>query len=355
VTDSAPRILYVDDDEGLRRLTSRALQRQGFVVTTAADGAEGVRLCAAEPFDLVAVDHYMPGMDGLETLAALQALPSTPPVIYVTGSDESRLAVAALKAGAIDYVVKTVNDDFFDLLGKSIAQGIAAVRLRHAKERAEQQLRETNERLEAMLQEVNHRVANSLQLVSSFVHLQSRALQDEGARAALADTQRRIAAIAQVHKFLYRSDNVGIVDMADYLSALVEELSGTWSTPTAPRTISLTAEPTLVPTDKAVSIGIIVTELVTNACKYAYPEGGGEVRVAFRGTDAHELCLTVEDDGRGMTGDTAKGAAQGTGIGTKLIQAMAASLRATIGYEDTRPGVRATLCVSVDAPREVLA
>jgi two-component sensor histidine kinase len=326
------------------------LQRQGFTVKTASGGADCVAQCAVETFDLIAVDHYMPGMDGLQTLAALRDLPVPPPVIYVTGSDDSRLAVAALKAGAIDYVVKTVNDDFFDLLAQSIDQALDTVRLRHAKDHAEKQLRESNDRLQAMLQEVNHRVANSLQLVQSFVHLQSRSLVDEGAKAALDDTQRRIAAIAQVHKHLYTSEDVRSVDVADYLSSLVSELSGTWSTPAGPRTILLLADPMLVPTDKAVSIGIIVTELVTNACKYAYdPDEAGVVRVQLSSEDGHTLRLVVEDDGCGMQGGETT---QGTGIGTRLIQAMASSLKAGMSYEDAAPGVRAVLHIALSPTSE---
>ena len=118
--EPAPAILYIDDDEGLRRLVRRALERRGYRVDLAASGAEGVAMASANCYDLVAVDHYMPGQDGLATLSALTALPSPPPVIYVTGSEESRIAVAALKAGAIDYVVKIVGEDFFDLLARAI-------------------------------------------------------------------------------------------------------------------------------------------------------------------------------------------------------------------------------------------
>ncbi|MET0240291.1 MAG: response regulator [Sphingobium sp.] len=337
----AYRILYIDDDEGLRHLVSRALTRRGYAVTTAADGAEGLALCGSEPFDLVAVDHFMPGMDGLETLAQLQLFEKPPPVIYVTGSDETRLAVAALKAGAIDYVVKTVNEDFYDLLAQSIEQTLEAVSLRAARDAAETQLRETNARLQAMLQEVNHRVANSLQLVSSFVHLQSRLLTDEAAKAALADTQRRIAAVAQVHKHLYTSSNIAEVDMGDYLGALLSELSGTWSTPAAPRDIAVTADALRIPTDRAVTLGIIVTELVTNACKYAYAgDAAGGVRVILQQDGPRSLSLIVEDDGCGMQADQP---ARGTGIGGKLIQAMSASLRATLRYDETVRGVRAVL------------
>ena len=337
---AAVKILYIDDDAGLRRLAVRTLARRGFAVTAAEGGAEGVALAQAETFDLIAVDHYMPGMDGLETLKRLRALPEPPPVVYVTGSEEGRIAVAALKAGAADYVVKAVGADFFDLLASAFEQVLARSALEHAKALAEDQLRASNERLAALLSEVNHRVANSLQLVSAMVGMQASALDDAGARAALEDTQRRIAAIAQVHRRLYTSDNVEQVDMQEYLGALVEELGETWSAEGARRILSLAADPIHLPTDRAVSLGVIVTELVSNACKYAYPARSGEVRIGLaRDGDGHFI-LSVEDDGIGMT---AGDAPRGTGLGTKLIRAMAQSLQTRVEYDPGHGGVRATL------------
>jgi CheY-like chemotaxis protein len=137
-------------------------------------GCAGIELARAQPFDLVALDHIMPGMGGLEALGHLMALPSPPAVIYVTGSDETGVAVAALKAGAVDYVVKTGSGDFFELLTSTLHQALGTLRLRKQKEQVEMQLRETNAQLEALLHEMNHRVANSLQMVSSLVSLQTR-------------------------------------------------------------------------------------------------------------------------------------------------------------------------------------
>ncbi|MES3153577.1 sensor histidine kinase [Sphingomonas faeni] len=341
---SETRVLYIDDDAGIRRLAARALERRGYRMTVAETGAEGVVKAAADRFDLIAVDHYMPGMDGLETLEALRRLPDPPPVVYVTGSEEGRIAVAALKAGAADYVVKTVGEDFFDLLAASFAQVRARALLEQAKASAEADLRASNARLEALLGEVNHRVANSLQLVSAMVRLQATALTDPSAREALEDTQRRIQAIAQVHRRLYTSNDVENVDMREYLGALVDELAETWSTDALPRALSLAAEPIHLPTDRAVSLGVIVTELVTNACKYAYPTGGGEVRVALRRIDDDIFILAVEDDGCGIPEDAVP---RGTGLGTKLIRAMAQSLQSIVEYDPTHSGVRATLRAAV--------
>ena len=341
---TAPSVLYIDDDAGIRRLAARALERRGYRMTVAETGAEGVVKAAAQRFDLIAVDHYMPGMDGLETLEALRRLPDPPPVVYVTGSEEGRIAVAALKAGAADYVVKTIGEDFFDLLAASFEQVRARSVLEHAKASAEADLRASNARLEALLGEVNHRVANSLQLVSAMVRLQATALTDPSAREALEDTQRRIQAIAQVHRRLYTSNDVESVDMQEYLGALVDELAETWSTEALPRALSLAAEPIRLPTDRAVSLGVIVTELVTNACKYAYPTGGGEVRVALRRIDDDIFLLAVEDDGCGIPEDAVP---RGTGLGTKLIRAMAQSLQTIVEYDPTHTGVRATLRAAV--------
>src|SRR6476469_3564862 len=93
------RILYVADDAGTRRLVERLLGRRGHTIIPVASGPEAIELARNDNFDLIAVDHYMPGMDGLETLAGLRKLGLATPVVYVTGSEESSVAVAALKAG----------------------------------------------------------------------------------------------------------------------------------------------------------------------------------------------------------------------------------------------------------------
>lgn len=344
-----PRLLYIDDDAGLCRLVERGMGRRGFDVHSASSGRAGARLAAAEAFDVVAVDHYMPEQDGLETLAQLKALPNAPPVVYVTGSDESRIAVAALKAGAADYVVKTGSDDFLDLLASALDQAVERRTLVRARDAAEQGLREANLALEAvvarqdvLLREVNHRVANSLQLVASLVHMQAGAVREPDAKAALRDTQSRIQAIMQVHRRLYTSDDVQRVDMVDYMDGLVAELRHSFPNPTDRRAISVQTDAIHLDTDKAISLGVVVTELVTNAVKYAYPEGrSGEVRISLGHAPEHRLQLVVEDDGCGLAEEGA--APRGTGLGQKVIAAMARSLNSRVEIDPRHQGVRATL------------
>lgn len=267
--EAQPRqVLYVVDDDGLRHLVRRALQRRGYEVILAASAEEGLARLAQDRVDVVALDHYMPGLGGFAALQLIGEMPDPPPVVYVTGSDESRVAVSALKAGAADYVVKTVDDEFFDLLDTAMVQALEKAELRRRHARAEAELHVSNRRLEALLHEVNHRVANSLQLVSSLVQMQASAVEGP-ARAALKDTQRRIEAIIQVHRRLYASEDVQAVEMKGYLAPLLRELEDTLSSAESPRRIVLLAQDVRLATDKAISVGVVVNELVTNACKYA--------------------------------------------------------------------------------------
>ncbi|MBS0360952.1 MAG: response regulator [Proteobacteria bacterium] len=337
------RVLYVDDDEGLRQLVRRSLQRRGYDVILAESGEAGLLRLEEGEVDVVALDHFMPGLGGFATLERICALRDPPPVIYVTGSDESRVAVSALKAGAADYVVKTVGEEFFDLLDTAIVQALEKTELhrRHAQSQAE--LHATNLRLEALLHEVNHRVANSLQLVSSLVRMQASAVEGE-ARAALKDTQRRIEAIIQVHRRLYASEDVQVVEMRDYLAPLVRELEDTLSSSESPRRIVLDADDVKLPTDQAISVGVVVNELVTNACKYAYKRGqDGEVRVRLTPDGDGFVRLSVEDDGPGLS----DGGAKGTGLGARLIKAMAHSLKSEVAYDSSPSGVKVGLRIPV--------
>ena len=336
----ATRILYIDDDAGLARLVQRSLAARGYAVEHAADGGAGLARLRQGGIDLVALDHHMPGQTGLDLLPEIRALPDTPPVVYVTGSEDSRVAVAALKAGAADYVWKDLQGQFRELLGEAVATALGAEAMRRDKERAEAEVRAARDRAELLLREVNHRVANSLALVAALARMQTTAVADPAAKAALEEMQARISAIAGIHRRLYTSEDVEAVELDAYLGSLVEELQAAMKAAGRDHAIRLSADSVRLATDKAVSVGVVVTELVTNAYKYAYPpEEPGEIRVALRRI-ADRLELAVEDDGVGWTGE---GKPRGTGLGSRIVKAMATNLRSALVYAPAARGTRACL------------
>jgi two-component sensor histidine kinase len=207
-------------------------------------------------------------------------------------------------------------------------------------------LAEARDRAEILLSEVNHRVANSLALVSSLVNLQARALEDKGAKDALAETQDRIYAVSLVHKQLYGSGDVRSVALKEYLSALLGNLRSSLRSKGHGVNLDFEIDPIELGTDASISLGVVITELVTNAFKYAYPDRDGEIRVRLRRLN-NDVELVVEDDGIGRSD---RPPATGTGLGTRIINVMCASLGSEITYRNRDPGTAARLIFS-PAPR----
>lgn len=202
------------------------------------------------------------------------------------------------------------------------------------------ELTAARDRAEVLLAEVNHRVANSLALVASMVNLQARASQSPETRAALTETQNRISAVAVVHKKLYTSGDVQSVELGDFLPSLLEQLETSMRASGHQSFLKPEIAQLSLPTDKSVSLGIIAAEWVTNAFKYAYPNGKGEIRVTLTQAEGGTAELRVEDDGVGRSADPVL---QGTGLGTKLVNALAASLGGRVEYAMRTPGTSARL------------
>jgi two-component sensor histidine kinase len=339
------RILYIDDDETLALRLKENLARHGFAVEWARDGAAGLKRIGEGGIDAVVIDHLLQTETGLDVLPQLMALPDHPPVIYATASDDTGIAVAALKAGADDYVLKGRSPDYFDLLAATLEQGLERARFRRETADAQEVIRQQRDRAEMLLAEVNHRIANSLGLVGALIRMQSSMTTDQVAIDALHETQMRINAIASVHRRLYNSRQIGTVQLDEYIENLLSELEASIRDDKRPHRIVLTAQPMDVPTDKVVTLGLIVSELVTNAFKYAYNEGvEGEIRVIVEQA-GEQLRLVVEDDGAGFDHS---GPAKGTGLGTKILTAMAASLKSELTYDPAHRGTRAILVFSID-------
>jgi two-component sensor histidine kinase/CheY-like chemotaxis protein len=340
-----PTLLYIDDDEALARLVDRGLTRLGFKVVHAADGNYGIDLLQQGGIDVVALDQYMPGLDGLETLERILAIPNAPPVVFVTASQDSKVAVTALKAGAADYLVKDLQGDFIPLLQVAIDGALRQARIQKARDDAEAEVHASRDRYaalaaerEVLLREVNHRVGNSLQIIASLLHLQANSSTEDDVKAALTNAMGRVAAVAQVHRRLYTSHDLKSVLLNQYLDALLEDLRRSAEGNRMSR-LTLKSESIEIDPDRAVAIGIIVNELVMNAVKYAYPDGAGPIHVDLRAQDDH-LLLSIADDGVGLN---VKSDPRSTGMGQRIVTAMASKLEASVERDPAHAGTRIVL------------
>lgn len=147
-----PHILFMEDDAGVARLFSRKLGKLGYSVDLAVDGLSGIAMCKSNEYDLVAVDHSMPGMSGLDVIAELNKLEQTPPVIMVTGQGCERTAATALKMGAHDYIVKDSEGVFFDLIPSVITQILRKRQTELEQIRTEEALRESEARYRSLVE-----------------------------------------------------------------------------------------------------------------------------------------------------------------------------------------------------------
>jgi two-component sensor histidine kinase/integral membrane sensor domain MASE1 len=154
---------------------------------------------------------------------------------------------------------------------------------------------------DVLLSEVHHRVKNNLQIVSSLLSLQASRLEDDALRRLFLESQSRIHSIALVHETLYRSNDLGRVNFGTYARTLLHGLGETQSAATRGISLDAHTDEVELSTDVAVTCGLIANELVTNAFKYAFPEGRkGRVEIEVRRSPPSRIVVVVRDDGVGL-------------------------------------------------------
>lgn len=174
-----------------------------------------------------------------------------------------------------------------------------------------------------LLDELAHRTRNDLMMIASVLGLQAMRQSDPHAREALESAVARVRVIAEAQERLRKSGKHGEVEVASYLRALGHGLAELLRD-VRPIRVRVLATPMYVDAPVAVSIGLIANELVTNAFKYAFPDGqGGTVQITLEST-GDGVALSVEDDGIGVA------PSKKDGLGTRLVQLLASQLGGTV-------------------------
>ena len=210
-----------------------------------------------------------------------------------------------------------------------------------ARRAAEQQLVILSEQKDTLLSEMSHRVANSLQIVASILMLKARAVTSTESRGHLEDAHRRVMSVATLQHHLKASGNGEAIEVKTYLTKLCETLAESMIGENSAITLKVVCDAGSVPSEQAVSLGLIVTELVMNALKHAFKHGvtDGRVTVGFEVKNA-DWKLSVSDNGGGMPATAGKKA---IGLGTTLVSALAQQLGGEIETKSSANGTTVTI------------
>jgi two-component sensor histidine kinase len=200
------------------------------------------------------------------------------------------------------------------------------------RQQADARLQEALEHQALLTREMSHRVKNSLTSVVGLLRVQARSAQSQDVKNALQDASLRVATIAQVHDHLWRGSRIGFIDLVDFMTELCKKLKGN----TDGHTLHCRADSMLLSADHAIPLGLLINELVTNAIKYAYPDGaGGEIKVSAREIEGH-LEVEVSDEGIGLPDgfDLEKPSAS---LGFKVIAGMVRQMQGRLTLASNDP------------------
>jgi two-component sensor histidine kinase len=235
--------------------------------------------------------------------------------------------------------IEFLEHDLAFLQGAANILGMAIER-----ERQGRHLTAALERHKVLIKEINHRVKNSLSIVSSMLNLQARDIANSELSGHLSEAAQRIAAIGKAHDQLSYSSNTDRMDVGKYIKAICNDLDRSVA---HCQIVADTADGIAIETDRAISIALIVNELIANAAKYAYNnDTGGKISINVRRNGQDSFTISVRDEGKGLPVDFDPKKA--TGLGMRIVTAFSKQVNATIAVHSLEPGTEFVLSAPVD-------
>jgi two-component sensor histidine kinase len=232
--------------------------------------------------------------------------------------------------------------DFLEPYLLNLANIIQAYRTDNKRRDAEKRVQASLAEKEILLREVHHRVKNNLSVMNSLLRIQEDYVADSAHRKILADARNRVRSMAVAHEKLYQSESLAELDVEEYVGSLVDHL--VFSAADVRKRVTLTKKIDNISfgLDTAIPVGFIVTELVTNCLKHAFPgEREGEIQISLDRSNDLEFALTVSDNGVGVPKEIDFGSPGSLGL--ELVDTFVQKLRGKLEVEQgggTRVRVR---------------
>ncbi|WP_162558674.1 histidine kinase dimerization/phosphoacceptor domain -containing protein [Robertkochia solimangrovi] len=191
---------------------------------------------------------------------------------------------------------------------------------------------------DSLLKEIHHRVKNNLQMVSSLLSLQAKNTRSRAAINALEEGQSRVKAMALIHQKLYQNEDLSVIEMQEYIESLIASIQSVYKKDDAKVNIIIDAKGTQLDVDRAIPIGLILNELVSNSFKYAFTETkSGHIKIKLTDEGEH-VAFEYSDDGIGLPDDF-ETVSTGS-MGLNLINRLANQLRSKLQIDRDVKGVR---------------
>lgn len=259
---------------------------------------------------------------------------------FKTGEKEQQLAIANEKQRLQQKLLKESRQRIWILSGAIIlltGLAIALYKIYKTKQKQTRLLALKNQQIETLMRELHHRVKNNLQVVSSLLNLQSNRIEDDTARDALEQGKSRVDAMAMIHQKLYMDEVGASINMTDYLQSLCLSLAASYGHVSSSVQVEVLLADTKIDIDKAIPVGLIVNELVTNAFKYAFSNTTAPlVRVSMT-LSGNQVKLVVADNGSGF--DPALIGSKKESFGMKLVNMLVAQLKGKMTTEQNNGAV----------------
>ncbi len=184
---------------------------------------------------------------------------------------------------------------------------------------------------EMLMKEIHHRVKNNLEVISSLLELQTQRISDEKAKAAIIESQSRVQSISLIHHKLYQNEDVASVEFKNFISDLYRQIEGVFKKSETEVEFTVTADETLINTDTAVPLGLILNELITNTFKYgvcAFQKN--RIEVSLKSENENNYKLIYRDNGKGLPADF--NIQKSTSLGMKVIQLLTKQLGGKLNF-----------------------
>ncbi|HEY5336566.1 MAG TPA: sensor histidine kinase [Rhizomicrobium sp.] len=245
-----------------------------------------------------------------------------------------------------DHAKTTILIGFEDMTARRLAEDESASLKKQTDDLLQQK--------EMLLAEMQHRVVNSLQIIASILMMKARAVTSEETRQHLTDAHRRVMSVAAVQQHLHSASMTDKIDIGPYLTKLCESLDESMIGESRPAALNVIADAGEVVSADAVSLGLIITELVINALKYAFPGNKPDATVTVRyEVNGTNWKLSVSDNGVGR--DESAAASTKGGLGTSLVNALASQLNAQVKIQSSSDGLSVSIAHATFAAKTPIA